>query len=282
MLREAYALLLANAAGVKETLTGALDRQHFVGPCPKCGGALRMARSPRGSRWVQCANNPATCSVTYALPAAGFIEPAPEFLCATCKTPRVKIVFRGQRPDLYCINPECPEHHKAFRIGTCPNCSNPLQIRYSFRGNRFVGCTGYPECRTTYPLPQRGKLEKDQPPCPVCRAPVVTAIEAGRPPWTLCINPECPSRLQKKAEAEAKKAEKAKVAKAKAAKKASARRKKAPSKSTPTPAEPAAPAAVEEAPVVKKSSRSRAPRKVETVPSGGPTPPAAPPTAAQP
>jgi len=194
MLREAFALLSANTEGVKETLGAALDRQHFVGPCARCGGALRLTRSPRGARWVQCVNNPASCTATYSLPAAGFVEPAPEFLCGICKVPRVKITFRGQRPDLYCINPECVEHHRAFRIGVCPNCSSPLQIRYSFAGKRFVGCTGYPTCRVTYPLPQRGKLEKDQPPCPVCRAPVVTAIEAGRPPWTLCINPACPSR----------------------------------------------------------------------------------------
>ncbi len=212
MLREAYALLAANAGGVKETLTGALDRQHFVGPCAKCGGALRLARSPRGSRWVQCVNNPTTCTATYALPSAGFVEPAPEFLCGVCKVPRVKIIFRGQRPDLYCINPECTEHHRAFRIGVCPSCGSPLQIRYSFAGKRFVGCSGYPTCRVTYPLPQRGKLEKDQPPCPVCRAPVVTAIEAGRPPWTLCINPACPTRAKPEtAETPAAKAKRARA-----------------------------------------------------------------------
>ncbi len=209
MLREAFALLAANEAGVRETLTTALDRQHFVGPCARCGGALQMRRSPRGARWVQCVNNPATCPATYALPSAGFIEPAPEFLCGTCKVPRVKITFRGQRPDLYCINPECAEHHKAFRIGVCPSCGSPLQIRYSFAGNRFVGCSGYPTCRVSYPLPQRGKLEKDQPPCPVCRAPVVTAIEAGRPPWTLCINPACPTRVEKAEQAAAKRRAKA-------------------------------------------------------------------------
>ena len=152
--------------------------------------------------------------------------------------PRVKITFRGVRPDLYCINPECPEHHRAFRIGVCPSCGSPLQIRYSFRGNRFVGCTGYPTCRVTYPLPQRGKLEKDQPPCPVCRAPVVTAIEAGRPPWTLCINPECPTR-QKKSEAK-----KARAGGARATKRAKSVRKRgsppsvvsAPGRETPAPA----------------------------------------------
>jgi len=204
MLREAFALLSANTAGVKETLGAALDRQHFVGPCPKCGGALRLARSPRGARWVQCVNNPTSCTATYSLPAAGFVEPAPDFLCGTCKVPRVKITFRGQRPDLYCINPECPEHHRAFRIGVCPSCGNPLQIRYSFAAKRFVGCSGYPTCRVTYPLPQRGKLDKSHPPCPTCHAPVVTAIEAGRPPWTLCINPACPTR--QKAEAPSRKA----------------------------------------------------------------------------
>jgi DNA topoisomerase-1 len=208
MLREAYALLAQNTEGVRGTLTGALDRQHFVGPCVKCGGALRIQRSPRGSRWAQCSNNPGTCTASYALPSAGFVEPAPDFLCGVCKVPRVKIVFRGQRPDLYCINPECAEHDKAFRIGVCPQCAKPLEIRYSFLGKRFVGCTGYPACRVTYPLPQRGKLEKDQPPCPACHAPVVTAIEAGRPPWTLCVNPNCPTRAEaekvKKEKAEAK------------------------------------------------------------------------------
>jgi len=266
MLREAYALLSANMQGVKETLTGALDRQHFVGPCAKCGGALRLARSPRGARWVQCVNNPASCTATYALPSAGFVEPVPEFLCGTCKVPRVKITFRGVRPDLYCINPECPEHHKAFRIGVCPSCGSPLQIRYSFRGNRFVGCSGYPTCRVTYPLPQRGKLEKDQPPCPVCRAPVVTAIEAGRPPWTLCINPECPTRIQK-AEERAERASAAKAKKAATARKAAAKtraqaRKKAasaPTPETPAASEPIVAAKPPESPK-KRTRRSRSSR----------------------
>ncbi len=194
MLREIHEALTVNAAAVKKTLTTAMDRQHFVGPCPKCGGALRMQRSPRGSRWVQCVNNPASCTVSYSLPAAGFIEPAPEFLCPQCQTPRLKIVFRGQRPQLYCINPDCVEHQKAFRVGNCPTCGSPLSIRYSRFGKRFVGCTGYPKCTVTYPLPQRGRLDIDPSPCPLCHAPVVTAIEAGRRPWRLCINPECPSR----------------------------------------------------------------------------------------
>jgi len=266
MLREAYALLSANTAGVKETLGAALDRQHFVGPCARCGGALRLARSPRGSRWVQCVNNPTSCTATYSLPAAGFVEPAPEFLCGTCKVPRVKITFRGQRPDLYCINPECAEHHKAFRIGVCPNCASPLHIRYSFAGKRFVGCSGYPSCRVTYPLPQRGKLDKDHPPCPTCRAPVVTAIEAGRPPWTLCINPACPTR-QKPADAGTKAATaKAGAAKAGTAKTGAAKTPRARSRT-----KTAAPAAKKPR-AARGASRARRPA---AGPANGAEPPVA-------
>ncbi|MCI4346951.1 MAG: DNA topoisomerase I, partial [Thermoplasmata archaeon] len=254
MLREAYDLLAQNAEGVRKTLQGALDRQHFVGPCARCGGALQMARSPRGTRWVQCVNNPGSCPATYSLPAAGFIEPAPEFLCGTCKVPRVKITFRGQRPDLYCINPECAENQKAFRIGVCPTCGSPLNIRYSFLGKRFVGCSGYPSCRQTYPLPQRGRLDKDHPPCPVCRAPVVTAIEAGRPPWTLCINPTCPSRTTEK--------------KKPAAPKAAAKKRAAAAK----------PDAALEAGTTAKSPRSTKPRAAPAKrrPAAGKVPPIAP------
>jgi DNA topoisomerase-1 len=155
----------------------------------------------------------------------------------------VKIIFRGQRPDFYCINPECVEHHKAFRIGVCPLCSRHLEIRYSFMGKRFVGCSGYPECRQTYPLPQRGKLDKAPEPCPTCKAPIVTAIEAGRRPWTLCINPACPSRVTPERKKPARKVPakagaRASTGKAAAGKKAPARARAAPRRTPTAPPEP--------------------------------------------
>ncbi len=274
MLRDAYELLAQNQEGVRKTLVGALDRQRFVGPCARCGGALRLDRSPRGSRWIQCVNNPASCSASYPLPSAGFVEPAPEFLCATCKVPRVKITFRGQRPELFCINPECPEHQKAFGIGTCPKCGLALNIRYSFAGKRFVGCSGYPNCRVTYPLPQRGKLEKDLPPCPVCHAPQVTAIEAGRPPWTLCINPDCPTREKPERKAKTKKAKKTGSDEA-PAKRAPSRRVASEKKREAGTGEPeTAPAARDRKPRRTRSSSktppaSLAPSEASTGPTGG-------------
>jgi DNA topoisomerase-1 len=195
MLREVYALLVQNAEGVRDTIQGALDKQHFAGNCVLCGGALRIYTSQTGKRWVQCVNNPRSCTASYPLPLSGHVEPTTE-ICQKCRVPLVRVVHKGQRPQNMCINPACETHQDIHRIGTCPSCKSPLHVKYSFRGKRFVSCTGFPNCRVAYPLPQRGRLDKHLDPCPVCSAPIVTIVEAGRRPWTLCVNPECPSKKQ--------------------------------------------------------------------------------------
>ena len=195
MLREVYGMLTTNAEGIRSSIQGALDRQHYIGQCISCGGALRMHVSQRGKRWVQCANNPSTCTASYPLPASGHVEPTKD-ICPQCKVPLVRVIHRGQRPQNQCINPACEVHKQVYQIGTCPTCKSPLRVLYSFRGKRFVGCTGFPNCRTSYPLPQRGRLDTGKAPCELCGAPIVTVVEAGRPPWTQCINPSCQSRNQ--------------------------------------------------------------------------------------
>lgn len=193
MLREVYKLLESNQEGIRASIQGALDRQHFVGQCQLCGGALRIHVSQKGKRWIQCANNPSTCTASYPLPSSGHIEPAKE-VCPTCKVPLVRVIHRGQRPQNQCVNPACEAHKSVYLIGTCPTCSSPLRVLYSFRGKRFVGCTGFPNCRVSYPLPQRGRLDHQKAPCESCGAPIITIVEAGRPPWTQCINPVCSTR----------------------------------------------------------------------------------------
>lgn len=42
-------------------------------------------------------------------------------------------------------------------LGKCPNCSRILHIITLEKG-RFIGCTGYPECKNSYPLPKQGSL----------------------------------------------------------------------------------------------------------------------------
>ena len=44
-------------------------------------------------------------------------------------------------------------------VGKCPKCGKDLQIRVANKTNSmFIGCSGWPECDVTYPLP-KGKVE---------------------------------------------------------------------------------------------------------------------------
>lgn len=85
-------------------------------------------------------------------------------------------------------------YRKQNTIGTCPKCGKDLIIRMSRKGKRFVGCTGYPSCKNTYPLPQRGMIKKTDKVCDVCKTPVLELKSAGKKPWQLCLDPECSSK----------------------------------------------------------------------------------------
>ncbi|MDI6693181.1 MAG: DNA topoisomerase I [Anaerosomatales bacterium] len=82
------------------------------------------------------------------------------------------------------------------RVGSCPKCGKDLVVRSSPKTKgQFAGCTGYPECDVTYPLPA-GKIEPVEEPCEVCGAPKVKVIQARRKPEVRCIDPACPSNAE--------------------------------------------------------------------------------------
>ncbi len=43
-------------------------------------------------------------------------------------------------------------------VGRCPECGKELIVRKTKGKKRFIGCSGYPECNFTLPLPQNGTL----------------------------------------------------------------------------------------------------------------------------
>ncbi|MHC1635663.1 MAG: DNA topoisomerase I [Candidatus Methanospirareceae archaeon] len=43
-------------------------------------------------------------------------------------------------------------------IGVCPKCGNELLLMNSKKGKRFIGCSNYPRCRFSLPLPKSGRL----------------------------------------------------------------------------------------------------------------------------
>lgn len=84
-------------------------------------------------------------------------------------------------------------------IGDCPACKQQLKIIRSKRTKkRFVGCSGYPECKTTFPLPQRGEIISLGEQCEVCKAPKIKVLTKGRRPWIICLDPNCPTKTQKR------------------------------------------------------------------------------------
>jgi len=85
-------------------------------------------------------------------------------------------------------------HLKQNTVGKCPKCGKDLVIRFSRKGKRFVGCTGFPACKNTYSLPQKGAIEKTGEVCEVCNTPVVKVKMAGKKAWDMCLDSDCKAR----------------------------------------------------------------------------------------
>ncbi len=87
-------------------------------------------------------------------------------------------------------------------VSTCPTCkTGKLTILYSRKsGKRFIGCTNYFKgiCKTSFPLPQRGGIKPLSRSCRGCGWPTVQVIMKGRRPWTLCFNPQCPLKEERR------------------------------------------------------------------------------------
>jgi len=74
-------------------------------------------------------------------------------------------------------------------VGQCPNCKEgSLMLRKGKFGN-FVACNKYPECKTTYNLPNV-MIRASKKVCKVCGFPTVISIK-GRRAQEICFNSNC-------------------------------------------------------------------------------------------
>jgi len=80
-------------------------------------------------------------------------------------------------------------------MGDCPaaGCGGKLVVRRGRTGKRFLGCTNYPKCTTTFPLPQKGSISVLPDKCPDC-GHMVIQVSAGRFRYKMCILPGCKSK----------------------------------------------------------------------------------------
>ncbi|MEM0448691.1 MAG: DNA topoisomerase I [Methanomassiliicoccales archaeon] len=198
MLADVLDVMEAHKQQIGEDIRAALQEQSYIGRCPDCKGELRVKRSRRGD-FISCSNYP-QCKRAYPKPRGAKME-ATEEICESCGAPMVRLIRRGSAPQKHCLNPDCQVNQQATSVGECPDCGKPLRILYSKAGKRFLGCSGYPDCRRTYPLPQAGSLRMTGETCQACKAPIALVTSRGRP-WRLCVNMECPEREKKAVEKE--------------------------------------------------------------------------------
>ncbi len=90
--------------------------------------------------------------------------------------------------------------HTASFIGECPVCKKgSLKIITSKKTRkRFIACDRYPECKTTFGIPQSGGIKPIAEKCEKCGSPMVVILYKGKKPWKFCINPNCPSKEEYK------------------------------------------------------------------------------------
>ena len=77
-------------------------------------------------------------------------------------------------------------------VGNCPECGRPMAVRWN-RYGRFLGCTGYPECRHTESIDDKEKAEPQKigEPCPNCASDLIER-EGRFGPFVACSNyPKC-------------------------------------------------------------------------------------------
>jgi DNA topoisomerase-1 len=96
-------------------------------------------------------------------------------------------------------------------LGACEKCSKGnLVARKGRSGKRFVGCSSYPDCNNSFPLPQKGTITPTEEKCVECGAPIIK-VRNGRLSYKMCLTMNCVTKKdwgKKKEEKERKEKEK--------------------------------------------------------------------------
>ncbi|MDR2353571.1 MAG: type I DNA topoisomerase [Deltaproteobacteria bacterium] len=254
-------ILQKHYAPLEDSLTSAKEKMHNVRlhgiavdtVCPKCGETGKMKiRYGRNGFYLacECGN---TCDFTRDEKGRPIPTPFPEltenYSCEICGEPMV--LKRGRYgPFLSCsgypgckntrqiaiengvIVPLPSEPPPPFPEGVdpfCPKCGKPMAVKRAHNGNWFLGCTNYPKCKTTKPIPTefpcprpdcQGFLVKRnskrgsfwscsnyptcrfaarggipiKDPCPECGSTYRMQLENKEGEYLWCPKRECPSR----------------------------------------------------------------------------------------
>ena len=149
MLSDILETLENHRQQIGEEIRKAIEEQHYIGKCPDCGSDLKVIRGKFGKPFVGCSKYP-ECKRIYPYPPSALVQ-ATEEVCPECNAPRVRVVRKGQPPQVHCLDPSCESNRERNTVGACPKCGKDLRVIFSRNGKRFLGCSGYPDCKQTYP-----------------------------------------------------------------------------------------------------------------------------------
>lgn len=176
--------------------------------CDACGQPM-VYRFGKNGRFLACSGYP-QCKNAREIDKDGkMIQPvAVSETCDLCGRPMV--LRRSKRgPFLGCSGyPECSSAKPCTEDGhalrkvrpdeirePCPECGKPTHVKFA-RGRAFLGCTGYPECKGTAPMPDGVYVERPKPEdagarCDKCGRPMVIR-KSRRGPFLSCSGfPKC-------------------------------------------------------------------------------------------
>ncbi|MDD3245047.1 MAG: DNA topoisomerase I [Candidatus ainarchaeum sp.] len=92
-------------------------------------------------------------------------------------------------------------------LGKCVLCGKDLIVRISKNNKQFAACSGYPNCKNTFPLPQKYKVEGVGKVCEECKYPIIKIL-TRRGGIEVCLNHKCKLRIEQQKEYEEKLKEK--------------------------------------------------------------------------
>ncbi|ELZ73013.1 DNA topoisomerase I [Haloferax prahovense DSM 18310] len=190
MLQDVFEGLMESREELGKQLQDSLKADKTVGTCPDCGGDLVVRKSRRGSYFIGCDSYP-DCTYTLPLPSTG--KPLiMEDSCEEHDLHHIKMLA-GRKTFVHgcplCKAKEADEEDDLV-IGTCPECGEEeggeLAIKRLRSGSRLVGCTRYPDCDYSLPLPRRGDIEVTDESCEEHDLPELRiTYEGDREPWEL-------------------------------------------------------------------------------------------------
>jgi DNA topoisomerase-1 len=203
MLREVFEALMDAGDEVGDHLRESMKADKTLGPCPESDHDLLVRRSRNGSYFVGCDGYP-DCTFTLPLPSTG----KPLVLEETCEDHGLRHVkmLAGRKTFVHgcpLCEAETADEQEDVVIGACPDCGaeagGELAIKTLRSGSRLVGCTRYPDCDYSLPLPRRGAVEVTDEACEEHDLPHLRIVygdgdgsdgsdgdgDAGRDPWDL-------------------------------------------------------------------------------------------------